>query len=76
MAKMMVLVEAGSHRPLWQRYMEDAAAHDQRFATESMAALPGGGLLVLDLGFFSLLWFDDFTASHRFFVRRMREKTA
>ena len=35
-----------------------------------------GGLLVFDLGFFSFLWFDDFTASHRFFVTRMRVKTA
>ena len=36
----------------------------------------GGGLLVFDLGFFSFLWFDDFTTSHRFFVTCMREKTA
>jgi hypothetical protein len=74
--KMMVMVEAFSHRPLWQRYTEDAAANDKRFAAEIMAALPIGGLLVFDLGFFSFLWFDDFTASHRFFVTRMREKTA
>ena len=36
----------------------------------------GGGLLGFALGFFSFLWLDDFTASHRFFVTRMREKTA
>ena len=74
--KMMVMVEAFSHRPLWQLYTEDAAANDKRFAAEIMAALPVGGLLVFDLGFFSFLWFDDFTAAHRFFVTRMREKTA
>jgi hypothetical protein len=74
--KMMVMVEAFSHRPLWQLYTEDAAANDKRFAAEILAALPVGGLLVFDLGFFSFLWFDDFTASHRFFVTRMREKTA
>ena len=74
--KMMVMVEAFSHRPLWQLYTEDAAANDKRFAAAIMAALPIGGLLVFDLGFFSFLWFDDFTASHRFFVTRMREKTA
>ena len=74
--KMMVMVEAFSHRPLWQLYTADAAANDKRFATEIMAALPVGGLLVFDLGFFSFLWFDDFTASHRFFVTRMREKIA
>jgi hypothetical protein len=74
--KMMVMVEAFSHRPLWQLYTADAAANDKRFGTEIMAALPVGGLLVFDLGFFSFLWFDDFTASHRFFVTRMREKIA
>jgi Transposase DDE domain len=74
--KMLVMVEAFSHRPLWPLYTDDAAAHDQRFAAEILAALPVGGLLVFDLGFFSFLWFDDFTASDRVFVTRMREKTA
>lgn len=74
--KMMVLVEAFSHRPLWQVYTEDAAANDKRFAAELLAALPVGGLLVFDLGFFSFLWFDDFTDQQKFFVTRMREKTA
>ena len=74
--KMMVMVEAFSHRPLWQLSTDDAAANDKRFTAEILAALPVGGLLVFDLGFFSFLWFDDFTASERFFVTRMREKTA
>jgi Transposase DDE domain len=74
--KMMVMVEAFSHRPLWQLYTDDAAANDKRFVAEILAALPVGGLLVFDLGFFSFLWFDDFTASDRFFVNRRREKTA
>ena len=74
--KMMVMVEAFSHRPWWQHYTEDALANDQRFAAEILAALPPGGLLVFDLGFFSFLWFDDFTAASKFFVTRMREKTA
>ena len=74
--KMMVMVEAFSHRPLWQLYTDDAAANDKRFAAEIMAALPIGGLLVFDLGFFSFLWFDDFTDQQKFFVTRMRAKTA
>ena len=32
--KMMVMVEAFSHRPLWQLYTEDAAANDKRFTAE------------------------------------------
>jgi hypothetical protein len=74
--KMMVMVEAFSHRPLWQRYTEDALANDKRFTAELLAALPVGGLLVFDLGFFSFLWFDDFTNQQKCFVTRMREKTA
>jgi hypothetical protein len=74
--KMIVMVEAFSHRPRWQLYTEDAAANDKRFATEIMAAVPVGGLLVFDLGFFSFLWFDDFTNQQKFFVTRMREKIA
>jgi hypothetical protein len=74
--KMMVLVEAFSHRPLWQLYTADPAANDKRVAGESLAALPSGGLLVFDLGFFRCLWFDALTDQQKFFVTRMREKTA
>jgi Transposase DDE domain len=74
--KMMVMVQAFSHRPLWQLYTEEAAANDKRFAAEIMAALPIGGRLVFDLGFFSFLWFDDFTDQQKFFVTRMRQKIA
>jgi hypothetical protein len=74
--RVMVMVEAFSHRPLWQLYTEEAAANDKRFAAEILAALPVGGLLIFDLGFFSFLWFDAFTEQQKYFVTRMREKTA
>ena len=74
--KVLVMVEAFSHRPLWQASTEDAVANDKRFAAEMLAALPLGGVLVFDLGFFSFLWFDAFTTTGKFFVTRMREKTA
>jgi Transposase DDE domain len=74
--KLMVRVEAFTHRPLWQLDTADAAATDKRFATEVLAALPVGGLLVFDLGFVSFLWCDDYTEQQTFFVTRMREKTA
>jgi hypothetical protein len=74
--KVMVMVEAFSHRPLWQDYTEEALANDKRFAGAILAALPPGGLLVFDLGFFSFLWFDAFTDAAKFFVTRLREKTA
>jgi hypothetical protein len=74
--RMMAMVEAFTHRPLWHLYTEDAAANDKRFATEILAAVPEWGLLIFDLGFFSFLWFDEFTDHHKFFVTRMRQKTA
>ena len=74
--RVMVMVEAFSHRPLWQLYTEEVAANDKRFAAEILAALPVGGLLIFDLGFFSFLWFDAFTDQQKYFVTRMREKTA
>jgi hypothetical protein len=74
--RMRVMVEVLTHRPLWQLYTEDAAAHDKRFAPEILAAVPEGGLLIFDLGFFSFLWFDDFTDQHKYCVTRLRQNTA
>jgi hypothetical protein len=73
--RLMMVIEAFSHRPLWHLYTTDAAANDKRFTTEIVAAIPPGGVLVFDLGFFSFLWFDDFTEEHKYFVSRMRHKT-
>jgi hypothetical protein len=70
------MVEAFSPRPLWQRYTEEAQANDKRVAAEIRAVLPVGGLVVWDLGFFSFPWFDDLTDQEKYFVTRMREKTA
>jgi Transposase DDE domain len=74
--RVMAMVEAFTHRPLWQLYTEDAAANDKRFAAEILAAVPLGGLLIFDLGFFSFLWFDDFTKQQKYFVSRLRQNTA
>ena len=74
--RVMAMVEAFTHRPLWQLYTEDAAANDKRFAPEILAAVPRRGLLIFDLGFFSFLWFDDFTDQQKYFVSRLRQNTA
>jgi hypothetical protein len=66
--------EAFRHRPVWPLDMEDAAAHDQRLATELMAALPVRGLLVCDLGFCSGWWFEHVTDQQTCFVTRGRAK--
>lgn len=74
--RVRAMVEAFTHRPLWHLYTEDAAANDKRFAAEILAVVPEWGLLIFDLGFFSFLWFDEFTDQHKFFVTRFRQKTA
>lgn len=74
--RVRVMVEAFSHRPLWQLDTEEAAAHDKRLAVEILAALPVGGLWSFDLGFFSVLGFDALTDQQKDCVPRLREQTA
>jgi hypothetical protein len=74
--KMMGMVEACSHRPLWQRYPEAPGAHDKRGVVESLAALPSGGLWGFALGFFRFGWWADFPNPQQCCVTRRREKPA
>lgn len=74
--KMLVLVDALRHSPKAAFYQTDAAINDKQFAQQMLEALPQGGLLVLDAGFFSFPLFDSFTDAGKFFVTRMRNKTA
>jgi Transposase DDE domain len=74
--KMMALVDAWSLRPLGIWYTPDEHANDKTWSQELLERLPVGGLLVFDLGFFSFVWFDAFTASQKWFVTRLRQKSA
>lgn len=74
--KLMMVVDLFSHRPIAMHYDETAKANDKSFGHWLLKQLPAGGLLVFDLGFFSFLWFDQFSDNQRYFVTRQREKTA
>lgn len=74
--KMMIVVEAFNHRPIAAWYNTDAKVNDKTFANQLLARLPQQGLLIFDLGFFSFVWFDAFTQAEKFFVTRLRNKTA
>lgn len=74
--KMMMVVEAFSHRLVNCWYTEDAKANEKTFCDQLIEVLPKGGLLIFDLGFFKFSWFDEFTDAEKFFVTRLREKTA
>ena len=74
--KMMMVVEAFHHRPVATWYTTDAKANDKTFADQLLTRLPRGGLLIFDLGFFSFVWFDAFSQENKFFLTRLRSKTA
>lgn len=74
--KMMVLVDLFTHRPLKAWYTTDAQANDKTFCEKLVESLPKGGLWVFDLGFFSFELFDTLTDAGKYFITRMREKTA
>lgn len=74
--KMMAVVELLTHRPLKLAYTFNPKANDKTFDQWLLQQLPVGGLLVFDLGFFKFLWFDQFTQQRKYFLTRLREKTA
>ncbi len=74
--KIMMVVEAFTHRPVTTWYTTNSKANDKTWCNQLLERLPIGGLLIFDLGFFKFPWFDAFTSAHKFFVTRLREKTA
>jgi Transposase DDE domain len=74
--RMMMMVDAWSLRPTAAWYTEDQHANDKTWCEVLLAKLPVNGLLVFDMGFFSFVWFDAFTDAGKWFVTRLRQKTA
>lgn len=74
--RMMMIVEAFNHQPVASWYTHNSTSHDQNWTEQLLERLPIGGLLIFDLGFFNFVWFDAFTDSGKFFVTRLRKKTA
>lgn len=74
--RMMMIVEAFNHQPIASWYTKYSTEHDQNWTEQLLERLPVGGLLIFDLGFFNFVWFDAFSESGKFFVTRLRQKTA
>jgi Transposase DDE domain len=74
--KIMMVVEAFSHRPVTTWYTSNSKANDKTWCDQLLERLPIGGLLIFDLGFFKFPWFDAFTEDDKFFLTRLREKTS
>jgi hypothetical protein len=74
--KMLAVVDLWTHRPQQTWYTTQPRANDKTFCAQLCAALPVGGLVVVDLGWFSFPFFDALTEAGKYFVTRLREKTA
>jgi hypothetical protein len=74
--KMLAVVDLLTRRPQQTWYTAQPQANDKTFCAQLGAALPVGGLVVVDLGWFSFPFFDALTEAGKYFVTRLREKTA
>jgi len=74
--KMLAVVDLRTRRPQHTWYTADAQANDKSFCRRLLEALPVGGLVVFDLGWFGFPFFDQLTAAGQFFLTRLRQKTA
>jgi hypothetical protein len=72
--KIMMVVEAFSHRPVQAFYSPESNRNDVTWWSELMTLLPVGGLLILDLGFFGFSAFDASSQSGKFFLTRQKQK--
>lgn len=71
-----MIVEAFTQTPVTVWYQEDEKCNDKIWCEELCNKLPVSGLIIVDLGFFSFVWFDQLTEAKKFFLTRMREKTS
>ncbi len=74
--KMLCVLDLFTRRPHRAWYSESAQTADQRFGERILAAMVEGSLVTFDLGFFGFGFFDKFTDQGKFFVTRLRAKTA
>jgi hypothetical protein len=74
--KMMMIVEGLTRRPVKAFYSNEPMSNDKVFCDRILEAMPEKGLLVMDLGFFSFGLFDKFSDNKKYFITRLREKTA
>lgn len=74
--KMMAVVDLLTRRPRHTWYTSESQANDKIFCDQLLETLPVGGLVVLDLGWFSFPFFDKLTEAGKYFLTRLRNKTS
>ncbi len=65
-------------RQHWRRvqYIADPHENEKVAAAAMLADLPGGSLLLADLGYFAFAWFDALTDAGYWWLSRLRAKTS
>lgn len=72
--KLMMVVEAFTHRPVVAWYDKNPERSDPSWSNSLMHCLPVGGLLLVDMGFFAFPWFDAMSEACKFFLTRLKQK--
>jgi hypothetical protein len=72
--RMTALLSLVTHLPLQVWYEANAHAHDQRFWTQILEAVPAGTLLLFDLGYTNFSMFAQLTTANITFLTRAKQK--
>lgn len=72
--KLMMVVEALTHRPVAAWHDENPQRSDLSWGNELIALLPVGGLLIVDMAWFAFGWFDAMSTANKFFLTRLKQK--
>lgn len=72
--KMVMVVEAFTHRPVRVWYDPVAKRNETNWWSSLAECLPVGGLLIVDMGFYGFEWFDILTQQRKFVLTRQKEK--
>ncbi|MDZ7992054.1 MAG: transposase [Nostoc sp. EspVER01] len=72
--KMLMVVEAFSHRPVAAFFDADAKHNETKWWQELQMRLPVGGLLITDMGFYGFEWFDTLTEQGKYVLTRQKAK--
>ncbi|KAB8314918.1 IS4 family transposase [Tolypothrix campylonemoides VB511288] len=72
--KMLMVVEAFSHRPVAAFFDADAKRNETKWWSALLERLPVGGLLITDMGFYGFEWFDTLTEQGKYVLTRQKAK--
>ncbi|MEH2185983.1 MAG: IS4 family transposase [Nostoc sp.] len=72
--KMLMVVEAFTHRPVAAWYDVDNKRNETKWWPELLERLPTGGLLLIDMGFYGFEWFDTLTEQGKYVLTRQKAK--